>query len=75
MTKLKSTNCDKPKTSNRDKTKKNCIETKISKTQTVTKSKISNWDKTQKHKLQLNSITQIATKTKNKMMSKLKKNN
>ena len=48
--------------------------TKISTTQTVTKSKISNCDKTKKHKLQQNSITQIATKLKTKMMSKLKKN-
>ena len=39
-------------------------EHKNSKTPTVTKSKISKYDKTQKHKLQQNSITQIATKLK-----------
>ena len=39
--------------------------------QIAQKLKNSNCDKTQKHKLQLNSITKIATKVKTKMMSKL----
>ena len=68
MTKLKNTNCYKTKTSNHDNTNKLYWDqsqiAKNSKTQTVTKSKISNCDKTQKHKLQQNSITEIATKLK-----------
>ena len=57
VTKLKNTNCDTPKTSNRDKTKKKNVmwpisnSTKKSKNLTLTKSKISNCDKTQLLKL------------------------